>query len=113
MYDLKLLVFLVYTAIKISVVKATRNKSGCTYNLYTRCSGEMNSKGLSMLGISSMMHYDVKFEKFISAHNENGDIVETCIMVPSAIYDVDSRMYNMVRIIAPMTIGIVVLSTGT
>jgi hypothetical protein len=59
-------------------------------------------------GISSLMHYDVKFEKFISAHNENGDIVETCIMVPSAIYDVDSRMYNMVRIIAPMTIGIVV-----
>ena len=51
MYDLKLLVFLVYTAIKISVVKATRNKSGCAYNLYTRCSGEMNSKGLSMLAI--------------------------------------------------------------
>lgn len=59
-------------------------------------------------GISSLMHYDVKFEKFILAHNENGDIVETCIMVPSAIYDVDSRMYNMIRIIAPMTIGIVV-----
>lgn len=59
-------------------------------------------------GISSLMHYDVKFEKFISPHTENGDIFETCIMVPSAIYDVNSRMYNMVRIIVPMTIGIVV-----
>lgn len=59
-------------------------------------------------GISSLMHYDVKFEKFIFAHTEHGDIVETCIMVPSAIYDVNSLMYNMVRIIVPMTIGIVV-----
>ena len=57
--------------------------------------------------ISSLMQYDVEFEKFSYYDKTIKQVVQTCIMVPSYIYDVNSGMYNLIRIIAPMTIGII------
>lgn len=58
--------------------------------------------------ISSLMHFDVIFQRFSYLNIRSKRRVNTCIMVPSAIYDVESHLYNIIRIVAPMTIGIVI-----
>ncbi|CAC5372772.1 unnamed protein product [Mytilus coruscus] len=58
--------------------------------------------------ISSLMHFDVMFQEFSYLNERSNVRVNTCIMVPSAIYDINSRLYNIIRIVAPMTIGIVI-----
>lgn len=58
--------------------------------------------------LSSLMQYDVDLEKFSFYDANTKQVVRTCIMVPSDIYDVDSDMYNLIRIVAPMTIGIII-----
>ncbi|XP_063419889.1 uncharacterized protein LOC134705048 [Mytilus trossulus] len=58
--------------------------------------------------ISSLMHFDVNFKRFSYLNEWSKRRVNTCIMVPSAIYDVESHVYNIIRIVAPMTIGIVI-----